>query len=113
MLKEGILKENIDGEALAWAYNRISKRAEERKILMVISDGAPVDDSTLSANPSNILERDLRDVIEKIEKRPNVELSAIGIGHDVTRYYQNSMKISDADGLAKALIENLETLFEE
>ncbi len=111
MLKEGILKENIDGEALAWAHNRLSKRSEDRKILMVISDGAPVDDSTLSANPSNILERDLRDVIEKIEGLPNVELSAIGIGHDVTRYYKNSMKITDAEGLAKALIDNLEELF--
>lgn len=112
MLKEGILKENIDGEALAWAYNRIAKRAEHRKILIVISDGAPVDDSTLSANPSNILERDLRDVIEKIEQRPDTELTAIGIGHDVTRYYQNSIKISDVDGLAKALTDNLEKLFE-
>lgn len=112
MLKEGILKENIDGEALAWAHNRISKRPEERKILMVISDGAPVDDSTLSANPSNILERDLRDVIEKIEKRQKIELSAIGIGHDVTRYYKNSMKITDAEGLAKALMDNLEKLFD-
>ncbi len=111
MLKEGILKENIDGEALAWAHNRLSKRSEERKILIVISDGAPVDDSTLSANPSNILERDLRDVIEKIENRPDIELSAIGIGHDVTRYYKNSIKITDADGLAKALIDNLEKLF--
>lgn len=111
MLKEGILKENIDGEALAWAHNRLSKRSEDRKILMVISDGAPVDNSTLSANPSNILERDLRDVIEKIEGLPNVELSAIGIGHDVTRYYKNSMKITDAEGLAKALIDNLEELF--
>ena len=112
MLKEGILKENIDGEALAWAHNRISKRPEERKILMVISDGAPVDDSTLSANPSNILERDLRDVISKIEMRKLIELSAIGIGHDVTRYYKNSMKITDAEGLAKALMDNLEELFE-
>ncbi|MCB9973006.1 MAG: cobaltochelatase subunit CobT [Rhodospirillales bacterium] len=113
MLKEGILKENIDGEALAWAYNRLAKRREDRKILIIISDGAPVDDSTLSTNPANILEKDLRDVIDKIERRPDIELSAIGIGHDVTRYYRNSMKISDADGLAKALADNLEKLFEK
>lgn len=111
MLKEGILKENIDGEALAWAYNRLAKRGEQRKILLIISDGAPVDDSTLSANASNILEQDLRAVIKKIEARADVELAAIGIGHDVTRYYANSLKISDAEALAKALIDNLERLF--
>jgi cobaltochelatase CobT len=111
MLKEGLLKENIDGEALAWAHNRLARRGENRKILIVISDGAPVDDSTLSANPANILEQDLRAVIKNIEERSSVELCAIGIGHDVTRYYQNSMKVSDADGLAAALTGNLENLF--
>ena len=113
MLKEGLLKENIDGEALAWAYNRISKRPEARKILMVISDGAPVDDSTLSVNPANILEIDLRNVIEWIETRSPVELTAIGIGHDVTRYYSKAMTIQDADGLAQALVNQLVDLFED
>ena len=113
MLKEGILKENIDGEALVWAHNRLVKRGEARKILMVISDGAPVDDSTLSANPSNILEADLRNVIEWIEHRKDIELTAIGIGHDVTRYYKKAITISDADALAKALINQLENLFDE
>lgn len=112
MLKEGILKENIDGEALVWAYNRLARRGEMRKILIVISDGAPVDDSTLSANPSNILELDLRNVIAWIENRKDIELSAIGIGHDVTRYYKNSMTITDADELAAALIGQLAGLFE-
>lgn len=111
MLKEGILKENIDGEALAWAHNRLARRGEVRKILIVISDGAPVDDSTLSANPSNILEQDLRAVIKNIENKSIVELSAIGIGHDVTRYYKNSIKITDAEKLAEALTDNLEKLF--
>lgn len=113
MLKEGILKENIDGEALVWAYNRLSKRSEERKILLVISDGAPVDDSTLSVNPSNILEMDLRSVINWIEEKSVVELTAIGIGHDVTRYYDRAITISDADGLAEALTKQLSDLFEE
>lgn len=113
MLKEGLLKENIDGEALSWAYNRLSKRPEARKILMVISDGAPVDDSTLSVNPANILEIDLRNVIQWIETRSDIELAAIGIGHDVTRYYQNAMTIADADGLAQALTTQLADLFEE
>lgn len=113
MLKEGILKENIDGEALAWAHNRLAKRGEARKILMVISDGAPVDDSTLSVNPSNILEADLRHVIHWIERTSDIELTAIGIGHDVTRYYKKAMTISDADELAKALISQLADLFEE
>jgi cobaltochelatase CobT len=111
MLKEGLLKENIDGEALVWAHNRLSRRREARKILMVISDGAPVDDSTLSVNPSNILEMDLRHVIGWIEKLEQVELTAIGIGHDVTRYYDRAMTISDADELANALISRLESLF--
>lgn len=113
MLKEGILKENIDGEALVWAYNRIAPRPEQRKILMVISDGAPVDDSTLSVNPSHILEHDLRSVIHWIEGKSNVELTAIGIGHDVTRYYDRSIKITDADELAKALVDQLEDLFDD
>jgi len=112
MLKEGILKENIDGEALVWAHNRLSRRAEQRKILMVISDGAPVDDSTLSVNPANILETDLRNVIAWMERVKQVELTAIGIGHDVTRYYSRAMTISDADALASALVSRLERLFD-
>jgi cobaltochelatase CobT len=111
MLKEGLLKENIDGEALVWAHNRLSRRREARKILMVISDGAPVDDSTLSVNPSNILETDLNHVIGWIEALNQVELTAIGIGHDVTRYYNRALTISDADELASALIGRLENLF--
>lgn len=111
MLKEGILKENIDGEALVWAHNRLARRPEQRKILMVISDGAPVDDSTLSVNANNILERDLRTVIAWIEGLRQVQLSAIGIGHDVTRYYDRAMTIADADELAAALIDRLESLF--
>jgi len=113
MLKEGLLKENIDGEALVWAYNRLAKRGEARKIMMVISDGAPVDDSTLSVNPSNILEQDLRNVINWIEGKTPVELTAIGIGHDVTRYYKKALTIADADGLAQALIGQLADLFDE
>lgn len=112
MLKEGILKENIDGEALAWAYNRLARRAEQRKILMIISDGAPVDDSTLSANSGNILEDDLRHVIGFLENSQTVELCAIGIGHDVTRYYNNAMMLSDAEGLAEGLMKQLAGLFE-
>ncbi|CAG0906766.1 unnamed protein product [Cyprideis torosa] len=112
MLKEGILKENIDGEALVWAHNRLARRPEQRKIMMVISDGAPVDDSTLSVNPANTLELDLRHVINWIENLKQVELTAIGIGHDVTRYYERAMSISDADELANALVSRLEKLFE-
>jgi cobaltochelatase CobT len=111
MLKEGILKENIDGEALAWAHNRLARRNEARKILMVISDGAPVDDSTLSVNPTNILEKDLRQVIAWIEGLGQVELTAIGIGHDVTRYYSRAVTLTDADELAGALVERIERLF--
>ena len=111
MLKEGILKENIDGEALVWAHNCLARRPEQRKILMIISDGAPVDDSTLSVNPNNILERDLRTVIAWIEGLRQVQLSAIGIGHDVTRYYSRAMTIADADELAEALVARLESLF--
>lgn len=113
MLKEGLLKENIDGEALAWAYNRLAPRPEDRKILMVISDGAPVDDSTLSVNPSNILEKDLRHVIDWIELVDKVDLTAIGIGHDVTRYYRKAITISDADELGEALIGKLTELFDK
>jgi cobaltochelatase CobT len=113
MLKEGILKENIDGEALAWAHNRLGQRPEARKIMMVISDGAPVDDSTLSVNPSNVLESDLRTVIGWIEDKSNIELTAIGIGHDVTRYYQRALTIKDADELAGALTSQLANLFDD
>jgi cobaltochelatase CobT len=112
MMKEGLLKENIDGEALEWAHRRIVARREARKILMVISDGAPVDDSTLSVNPANYLEKHLRDVIAMVEKRKQVELLAIGIGHDVTRYYQRAVTITDADQLAGAMTEQLAALFD-
>jgi cobaltochelatase CobT len=113
MLREGILKENIDGEALLWAHNRLIGRPEERRILMVISDGAPVDDSTLSVNPGNYLERHLRDVIQWIETLSPVELVAIGIGHDVTRYYCRAVTIFDADQLGGALMDQLAELFDE
>ncbi|PCD77583.1 cobaltochelatase subunit CobT [Pseudothioclava arenosa] len=112
MMKEGLLKENIDGEALEWAYRRTLARPEARKILMVISDGAPVDDSTLSVNPAIFLEKHLRDVIAMIEKRRGVELIAIGIGHDVTRYYQHAVTITDAEQLAGAMTEQLAGLFD-
>lgn len=112
MMREGLLKENIDGEALEWAHKRIIARPEQRRILMVISDGAPVDDSTLSANPSNYLEKHLRDVIAMIEKRGAVELLAIGIGHEVTRYYRRAVMITDAEQLAGAMTEQLAALFE-
>ena len=112
MMKEGLLKENIDGEALEWAHRRLCARPEARKILMVISDGAPVDDSTLSVNPANYLEKHLRDVIAMVEKRKRVELLAIGIGHDVTRYYDRAVTITDADQLAGAVTEQLAVLFD-
>jgi cobaltochelatase CobT len=112
MMREGLLKENIDGEALLWAHNRLIARPEERRILMVISDGAPVDDSTASANGGSYLERHLRQVIEWIEKRSSVELIAIGIGHDVTRYYERAVTIMDADQLAGAMTDQLASLFE-
>jgi cobaltochelatase CobT len=112
MMREGLLKENIDGEALLWAHNRLIARPEERRILMVISDGAPVDDSTASANGGSYLERHLRQVIEWVEKRSTVELIAIGIGHDVTRYYTRAVTIMDADQLAGAMVEQLARLFE-
>ena len=112
MMKEGLLKENIDGEALEWAHRRMLGRPEQRKILMVISDGAPVDDSTLSVNPANYLEKHLRDVIAMVERRKAVELIAIGIGHDVTRYYQRAVTITDVEQLAGAMTEQLASLFD-
>ena len=112
MMKEGLLKENVDGEALEWAHRRMTARTEARKILMVISDGAPVDDSTLSVNPANYLEKHLRDVIAMVEKRRQVELLAIGIGHDVTRYYGRAVTITDVEQLAGAMTEQLASLFE-
>jgi cobaltochelatase CobT len=113
MMREGLLKENIDGEALDWAHKRLLGRAESRKILMMISDGAPVDDSTLSVNPGNYLERHLRYIIEEIETRSPVELIAIGIGHDVTRYYRRAVTIVDAEELGGAITEKLAELFSE
>jgi len=113
MMREGLLKENIDGEALDWAHKRLLARSEQRKILMMISDGAPVDDSTLSVNPGNYLERHLRWIIEEIETRSPVELIAIGIGHDVTRYYRRAVTIVDAEELGGAMTEKLAELFEE
>jgi cobaltochelatase CobT len=113
MMREGLLKENIDGEALAWAHARLMARPEQRRILMMISDGAPVDDSTLSVNSGSYLEQHLRKVIEEIEKRSPVELIAIGIGHDVTRYYSRAVTISDPGELAGAMTEKLVELFEE
>ena len=112
MMKEGLLKENIDGEAFEWAHKRMVARQEQRRILMVISDGAPVDDSTLSVNSASYLEKHLRDVIEMIEKRKQVELIAIGIGHDVTRYYERAVTITDAEQLAGAITEQLAGLFD-
>jgi cobaltochelatase CobT len=112
MLREGLLKENIDGEAILWAHQRVLGRPEQRRILMVISDGAPVDDSTLSANPGNYLEQHLRKVIEWIEQRSPVELLAIGIGHDVTRYYRRAVTISDPEQLGGAMLGELSALFD-
>jgi cobaltochelatase CobT len=112
MMKEGLLKENIDGEALEWAHSRALRRPEARKVLMVISDGAPVDDSTLSVNAANYLEKHLRDVIAMVEKRKAVELIAIGIGHDVTRYYAKAVTITDVEQLAGAMTEQLASLFD-
>ncbi len=113
MLREGLLKENIDGEALQWAYRRLTARPERRRILMVISDGAPVDDSTLSVNPGNYLERHLREVIREIEVHDFVELVAIGIGHDVTRYYHRAVTIVDAEELGGTMMKKLTELFDE
>ncbi len=112
MMKEGLLKENIDGEALEWAHRRICARHEARKVMMVISDGAPVDDSTLSVNSASYLEKHLRDVIAMIEKRRSAELIAIGIGHDVTRYYERAVTITDVEQLAGAMTEQLASLFD-
>ncbi|MEP3671236.1 MAG: cobaltochelatase subunit CobT, partial [Roseibium sp.] len=113
MMREGLLKENIDGEALTWAHERLLGRPEQRRILMMISDGAPVDDCTLSVNPGNYLERHLRHVIEEIEDRSPVELIAIGIGHDVTRYYKRAVTIVDAEELAGAMTDQLADLFDD
>jgi len=113
MLKEGLLKENIDGEALKWAYNKMSRRKEERKILMVISDGAPVDDSTLSTNSSDYLETNLKNIVKWIESKTDIELLAIGIGHDVTRYYNQAIKIADVQDLGDVMINQLTDLFVE
>src|SRR5918912_1331131 len=113
MMREGLLKENIDGEALAWAHKRLLARPESRRILMMISDGAPVDDSTLSVNPGNYLERHLRHIIEEIVVRSPVELIAIGIGHDVTRFYRRAVTIVDAEELGGAITEKLAELFDE
>ena len=112
MLKEGILKENIDGEAIMWAYNRLKKRKEERKILMVISDGAPVDDSTLSVNSGDFLEKHLKKMVKFIEEKTEIEVLAIGIGHDVSRYYNRAIKITDVNELGDVMISQLSTLFD-
>jgi cobaltochelatase CobT len=111
MLREGLLKENVDGEALIWAHDRLARRTEQRKILMVISDGAPVDDSTLSTNPTNFLDLHLRQVIHSIETKSDINLIAIGIGHDVTRYYKNAVTIHRAEELGGAMLEQLTDLF--
>ena len=111
LLREGILKENVDGEALSWAFSRLQGRQEERKILIVISDGAPVDDSTLSVNSGNYLERDLKNIILRIENKSNIELIAIGIGHDVSRYYTKAVTIMDVDELGEVLLNELSNLF--
>jgi len=111
MMREGLLKENIDGEALIWAHSRLIARPESRRILMVISDGAPVDDSTLSVNAGNYLDKHLRQVIAEIEQKSSVELVAIGIGHDVTRYYKRAVTILDAEQLGGAMTDQLIDLF--
>jgi len=111
LLREGILKENVDGEALLWAYNRLRTRQEKRKVLIVISDGAPVDDSTLSVNPGNYLEKNLRDSITYIENNTDIELVAIGIGHDVSRYYSKAITIMDVDQLGEVLLNELSNIF--
>ena len=112
MLKEGLLKENIDGEALLWAFKRIAKSKEERKILMVISDGAPVDDSTLSVNSGDYLEKHLKKIVKFIENKSDIEILAIGIGHDVSRYYNKAIKITDVQELGDVMISQLSGLFE-
>ena len=112
MLKEGLLKENIDGEAITWAFSRLRKRKEERKILMVISDGAPVDDSTLSVNSGDFLEKHLKRTVKFIEEKTDIEILAIGIGHDVSRYYNKAIKITDVNELGDVMITQLSSLFE-
>ena len=111
VLKDGLLKENIDGEALVWAYNRLISKEQKRKILIVVSDGAPVDDSTLSANNSNILEKHLSETVKVIEESNIIKLMAIGIGHDVSKYYKNAFTIDDADKLTEIMLEKLTELF--
>jgi cobaltochelatase CobT len=111
MLKEGLLKENIDGEAISWAFNRLKKRKEERKILMIISDGAPVDDSTLSVNSGDFLEKHLKKIVKFIEDKTETEILAIGIGHDVSRYYNRAIKITDVNELGDVMVSQLSELF--
>ena len=111
-IKEGVLKENSDGEAISWAYSRIKKRKEERKILMVISDGAPVDDSTLSVNSGDFLEKHLKKIVKFIEEKTEIEILAIGIGHDVSRYYNRAIKITDVNELGDVMISQLSSLFD-
>ena len=111
MLKEGLLKENIDGEAISWAFSRLKKRKEERKILMVISDGAPVDDSTLSVTSGDFLEKHLKKIVKFIEDKTETEILAIGIGHDVSRYYSRAIKITDVNELGDVMISQLSELF--
>ena len=113
MLKEGLLKENIDGEAILWAFNRLKKRKEERKILMVISDGAPVDDSTLSVNSGDFLEKHLKKIVKYVEDKTDIEILAIGIGHDVSRYYDRAIKITDVNELGDVMISQLSVLFDK
>ena len=105
------MKENVDGEALLWAFKRLNARQEKRKVLIIISDGAPVDDSTLSVNPGNYLEKNLRDIIYDIETTTNIDLVAIGIGHDVSRYYNNAVTIMDVDQLGEVLLNELSNIF--
>ena len=112
MLREGLLKENVDGEALIWAHDRLARRQEQRKILMVISDGAPVDDSTLSVNSGDFLEKHLKKTVKFIETKSDIEILAIGIGHDVSRYYNKAIKITDVQELGDVMISQLSGLFE-
>ena len=113
MLREGLLKENVDGEALLWACSRLFKRPEQRQILMVISDGAPVDDSTLSVNYGDYLEKHLKKTVKFIENNSNIEILAIGIGHDVSRYYSKAIKITDVQELGDVMINQLSDLFSD
>jgi cobaltochelatase CobT len=111
LLREGILKENVDGEALLWAFNRLKTRHEKRKVLIIVSDGAPVDDSTLSVNSGNYLEKNLRNTIKNIEEAKEIDLIAIGIGHDVSRYYKKAVTIMDVDQLGEVLLNELSNIF--